>query len=46
MNKGTGKDGRGQTPLHIAAEKGSTEIAALLIEAKVRSVCVGGEVKQ
>ena len=36
----------GQTPLHIAVEKGSTEIAALLIEAKVRSVCVGGEVKQ
>ena len=35
-----------KTPLHIAAEKGSTEIAALLIEAKVRSVCVGGEVKQ
>ena len=38
--------GDGKTPLFIAAEKGSTEIAALLIEAKVRSVCVGGEVKQ
>jgi ankyrin repeat protein len=37
---------KGETPLYIAAEKGSTEIAALLIEAKVRSVCVGGEVKQ
>ena len=35
-----------KTLLYIAAEKGSTEIAALLIEAKVRSVCVGGEVKQ
>ena len=35
-----------KTPLYAAAEKGSTEIAALLIEAKVRSVCVGGEVKQ
>ena len=37
---------KGATTLHIALEKGSTEIAALLIEAKVRSVCVGGEVKQ
>jgi len=37
---------KGATTLHIAVEKGSTEIAALLIEAKVRSVCVGGEVKQ
>ena len=46
VNKGTGKDGSGPTPLYSAAEKGSTEIAALLIEAKVRSVCVGGEVKQ
>ena len=46
VNKGTGKDGGGQTPLYIAAMKGSTEIAALLIDAKVRSVCVGGEVKQ
>ena len=36
---------RGQTPLLFAVEKGSTEIAALLIEAKVRSVCGGGEVK-
>ena len=43
MNK-AGKDEYGDnlgTPLHIAAEKGSTEIAALLIEAKVRSVCWG-----
>ena len=46
VNKGTGKDGEGRTPLYIAAYSGSTEIAALLIEAKVRSVCVGGEVKQ
>jgi hypothetical protein len=33
-------------PLYAAAQNGSTEITALLIEAKVRSVCVGGEVKQ
>ena len=43
---GWGQTATEKTPLHIAAEKGSTEIAALLIEAKVRSVCVGGEVKQ
>ena len=31
-----------KTPLYITAEKGSTEIAVLLIEAKVRSVCWWG----
>ena len=33
---------KGVTPLYITAEKGSTEIAVLLIEAKVRSVCWRG----
>ena len=33
---------KGVTPLHITAEKGSTEIAVLLIEAKVRSMCWRG----
>ena len=47
VNQPSVDEGRGSwTPLHIAVEKGSTEIAALLIEAKVRSVFVGGEVKQ
>ena len=39
-SKGRGFGDVEQTPLHIAVEKGSTEIVALLIEAKVRSVCL------